>query len=110
MMKLACTVAILLLCSGAAFGQADAKPQSQCRPLQSGDFISSNESIVGSGSNMMVCPHPAKVAAIEPVAVSTPYTAPTPAAAGVGPRVGPRVAPGATPRVQFAAGYQYDSV
>jgi len=110
MMKLVRTIAILFLSSGAAFGQGDVKPQSQCRPLQSGDFIASNESIVGSGSNMIVCPRPAKVAAIEPVAVSAPYTAPAPAAGGVGPRVGPRVAPGAAPRIQFAAGYQYDSV
>src|SRR6266436_9581412 len=69
MMKLARTVAILLLCSGAAFGQADVKPQSQCRPLQSGDFIASNESIVGTGSNMMVCSHPAKVEPVQPAVV-----------------------------------------
>ena len=119
-MKLASAVAILLLCSGAAFGQADAKPDSRCRPLQSGDFIGSNESIVGSGSNMMVCPRPAKVEAVQPAtiqpaavqsaALSTPDATPAPAAARVGPRVNPRVAAGAAPRVQFAAGYQYDSV
>src|SRR6266576_3220414 len=141
MMKLARTVAILLLCSGAAFGQADAKPQSQCRPLQSGDFIASNESIVGTGSNMMVCSHPAKVEAVQPavvqpavvqpavvrpaavqpvavqpavvqptkvqpIALSTSDATPAPAVAGVGPRV----TSGAAPLVQFALGYQYDSV
>src|SRR6266576_3382255 len=120
MMKLARTVAILLLCSGAAFGQADAKPQSQCRPLQSGDFIASNESSVGTGSNMMVCSHPAKVEAVQPavvqptkvqpIALSTSDATPAPAVAGVGPRGGPRVTPGAAPLVQFALGYQYDSV
>ena len=140
MMKLARTVAILLLCSGAAFGQADVKPQSQCRPLQSGDFIASNESIVGTGSNMMVCSHPAKVEAVQPavvqpavvrpaavqpvavqpavvqptkvqpIALSTSDATPAPAVAGVGPRGGPRVTSGAAPLVQFALGYQYDSV
>ena len=140
MMKLARTVAILLLCSGGAFGQADVKPQSQCRPLQSGDFIASNESIVGTGSNMMVCSHPAKVeavqpavvqpavvqpavvqpavvqpavvrpAAVQPIALSTSDATPAPAVAGVGPRGGPRVTPGSAPLVQFALGYQYDSV
>lgn len=139
-MKLARTVAILLLCSGAAFGQADVKPQSQCRPLQSGDFIGSNESIVGAGSNMMVCSHPAKVEAVQPavvqpavvrpaavqpvavqpavvqptkvqpIALSTSDATPAPAVAGVGPRGGPRVTSGAAPLVQFALGYQYDSV
>ncbi len=140
MMKLARTVAILLLCSGAAFGQADVKPQSQCRPLQSGDFITSNESIVGTGSNMMVCSHPAKAEAVQPavvqpavvrpaavqpvavqpavvqptkvqpIALSTSDATPAPAVAGVGPRGGPRVTPGSAPLVQFALGYQYDSV
>jgi len=140
MMKLARTVAILLLCSGAAFGQADVKPQSQCRPLQSGDFITSNESIVGTGSNMMVCSHPAKAEAVQPavvqpavvrpaavqpvavqpavvqptkvqpIALSTSDATPAPAVAGVGPRGGPRVTSGAAPLVQFALGYQYDSV
>src|SRR6266446_3002723 len=127
MMKLARTVAILLPCSGVAFGQADVKPQSQCRPLQSGDFIASNESIVGTGSNMMVCSHPAKVEAVQPavvqpavvqpavvqpvvvrpavvqptkvqpIALSTVDATPAPAVAGVGPRGGPRVTPGAAP-------------
>jgi hypothetical protein len=140
MMKLARTVAILLLCSGAAFGQADVKPQSQCRPLQSGDFIASNESIVGTGSNMMVCSHSAKVEAVQPavvqptvvrpaavqrvavqpavvqptkvqpIALSTSDATPAPTVAGVGPRGGPRVTSGAAPLVQFALGYQYDSV
>ena len=140
MMKLARTVAILLLCSGAAFGQADVKPQSQCRPLQSGDFITSNESIVGTGSNMMVCSHPAKAEAVQPavvqpavvrpaavqpvavqpavvqptkvqpIALSTSDATPAPAVAGVGPRGGPRFTPGVAPLVQFALGYQYDSV
>ena len=140
MMKLARTVAILLLCSGAAFGQADVKPQSQCRPLQSGDFITSNESIVGTGSNMMVCSHPAKAEAVQPavvqpavvrpaavqpvavqpavvqptkvqpIALSTSDATPAPAVAGVGPRGGPRVTSGTAPLVQFALGYQYDSV
>jgi hypothetical protein len=120
MMKLARTVAILLLCSGAAFGQADVKPQSQCRPLQSGDFIASNESIVGSGSNMMVCAHPAKVETVQPavvqpikvqpIALSTSDATPAPAVPGVGSGVGPRVMPGAARRIQFALGYQYDSV
>src|SRR6266481_3149863 len=105
MMKLARTVAILLLCSGAAFGQADVKPQSQCRPLQSGDFIASNESIVGSGSNMMVCsrlpkaeavqpavvqpavvqPTVVRPAAVLPIAVTTSDATPAPTVAGVGP-------------------------
>jgi hypothetical protein len=125
MMKLARTVAILLLCSGAAFGQADVKPQSQCRPLQSGDFIASNESIVGSGSNMMVCSRLAKAEAVQPavvqqavvqpvkvqpIALSTSDATPAPVVAGVGPRGGPRVTPGAERRIQFALGYQYDSV
>jgi hypothetical protein len=125
MMKFAMSIAILLLCSGAAFGQADVKPQSQCRPLQSGDFIASDESIVGSGSNMMVCSHPAKIAAVQPavvqpavvqpdvvrqIALSTSDANPAPAVARVGPRVGPGVTPGAAPRVQFALGYQYDSM
>jgi hypothetical protein len=113
MVKLAWTVAIVLLCSGAALGQADVKPQDQCRPLKSGDFIASNESIVGSGSNMMVCPRPAKGEAIQPVAVSKSDANPVPAGA-VGPRVsprfGPRDTPGAARRVQFAGGYEYDSV
>jgi hypothetical protein len=122
MMKLAWTTAMLLLCSGAAFGQADAKPQEQCRPLKSGDFIASNESIVGSGSNMMVCPRSAREetvqpAAVQPVAVSKSDADPAPAGA-VGPRVtprvssrgGPRVTLGAERRVQFAGGYEYDSV
>src|SRR5882762_5745990 len=140
MMKLARTVAILLLCSGAAFGQADVKPQSKCRPLQSGDFIASNESIVGSGSNMMVCsrlpkaeavqpavvqpavvrpmavqptvvqPTVVRPAAVQPIALSTSDATPAPTVAGVGPRGGPRFTPGAAPLVQFALGYQYDSV
>jgi hypothetical protein len=116
MMKLAWRLPMLLLCSGAAFGQADAKPQDQCRPLKPGDFIASNESIVGSGSNMMVCARPAKEEAVQPVAVSKSDANPEPAGA-VGPRVtprvssrsGPRVASGAARRVQFAGGYQYDS-
>ena len=122
MMKHAWTIAMLLLCSGAAFGQADVKPQDQCRPLKSGDFIASNESIVGSGSNMMVCPRPAseetvQPAAVQPVAESKSDANPAPAGA-VGPRVtprvgsrgGPRVTSSAERRVQFAAGYQYDSM
>src|ERR1700731_79589 len=125
MMKLARMVAILLVCSGSAFGQADAKPQSKCRPLLSGDFIGSNESIVGSGANMMVCSQPAKVEAIQPAivqpakvqpavvqpeALATASATPALAVAGVGPSGDPRVTPGAAPRVQFAAGYQYDSI
>jgi hypothetical protein len=117
MMKLAWTFPMLLMCSGAAFGQADAKPQDQCRPLKPGDFIASNESIVGSGSNMMVCARPAKEETVQPVAVSKSDANPEPAGA-VGPRVTPRVssrsrprvASGAARRVQFAAGYQYDSM
>jgi hypothetical protein len=110
MMKLARTAAIMLLCSGAAFGQADVKSQNQCRPLQSGDFIASNETVVGSGSNMMVCARPAQVAELRTAALSTPEATPAPAPAGVGPKVGPWVGHGTVPRVQFAAGYQYDSV
>jgi len=114
-MKFARTVAILLVYSGAAFGQEDVKPQSQCRPLQSGDFIASNEYIVGSGKNMMVCQQTAKVAAVQtaadrPAAVLRSDATPAPAPAGVGPKVGPGLTHGTTPRVQFAAGYQYDSV
>ena len=122
MMTLSRMVAILLLFSGAAFGQADARPQDQCRPLKSGDFIGSNESIVGAGSNMMVCPRPAREetvqpAAVQPVAVSKSDADPAPAGA-VGPSVPPRVSsrgghrvtPGAARRVQFAGGYEYDSV
>jgi hypothetical protein len=113
MMKLAWTISMLLLCSGAAFGQADAKPQDQCRPLKPGDFIASNESIVGSGSNMMVCARPAREETVQPVAVSKSDANPAPAGA-VGPRVsprrGPRVTSGAERRVQFAGGYEYDSM
>ena len=113
MMKLAWTAAALLLCSGAAFGQADAKPQDQCRPLKPGDFIGSNESIVGSGSNMMVCARPAREETVQPVAVSKSDANPEPAGA-VGPRVSPKRAPrvtsGAERRVQFAGGYEYDSM
>jgi len=117
MIKLAWTISMLLLCSGAAFGQADVKSQDQCRPLKPGDFIASNESIVGSGSNMMVCPRPAKEEALQPVALSKSDANPAPAGE-VGPRVTPRasskggrrVTPGAERRVQFAGGYEYDSM
>jgi hypothetical protein len=109
MMKLARTAAILLLCSGAAFGQADVKSKDQCRPLKSGDFIASNEYIVGSASNTMVCPRPAQVAEVRTAALSTSDATPTPVGARVGPRVNPGFAQGTVPRIQFAAGYQYDS-
>lgn len=85
-----------------------AQTQVQCRPLQKNDFIGPDETIVGSGDNVMVC-HTVVVAKVQPTKPAAPEpidSAPAPAARVFGGTpLSKKV-----PRLQAAFGYQYDSV